>query len=80
MMVLPVFQLAFNYLRKLSPPPLPSPCPQRELIYTENKLICRLFNMCNPFFYFRALPSVNVSILVWCTATIYTIEAIRLEG
>jgi hypothetical protein len=64
MMVLPVFQLAFKYLRKLSPPP-PSPCPHRELIYTENKHYV-VFAKCvtHSFFDFRAVPSVNVFILV----------------
>ncbi len=31
---------------------------QRGLIYTEHKPICRLYKMCNPFFYeFRVIPS-----------------------
>jgi hypothetical protein len=48
---------------------------QRGLIYTENKPLCLLCKMFNPFFYeFLAMPSVKVSKLGCCTATIYTTE------
>jgi hypothetical protein len=46
-------------------------------MYTENKPLCRLFKMCNQFFYmFRVILSTNVFHLVCSTAIILTTEAV----
>jgi hypothetical protein len=46
-------------------------------MYTEHKPLCRLCNMCNPFFYeLQVFPSANVFQLVCYTATIFTTKAV----
>ncbi len=43
--------------------------------YTENKPLCHLYKMCNPFFHeFRDFPSANGFQLVCYTATLFTTE------
>jgi hypothetical protein len=50
---------------------------QRGLIYTEHKLLGRLYKMCDPFFHeFQVIPSANGFQLVCYTATSFTTEAV----